>query len=64
MAVALGQRGNAAHGDNASALRVGLPAPLDSVEPLWQPTAIPGEARLAGNADRPTEYDNIMLKEH
>ena len=38
MAVALGQRGNAADGHHASALRIGLSAPLDSVAPLGKDT--------------------------
>ena len=38
MAVVLGKRGNAAHGHHASALRVGLSAPLDSVAPLGKDT--------------------------
>ena len=65
MAVALGKRGNAADGHHASALRVGLSAPLDRVAPLRpRTTAIAGEARLARNADRSTEYDNITWKEY
>ena len=31
---------------------------------LARTTAITGEARLARNAERPTEHDNIVLKEH
>ena len=68
MAVALGQRGNAAHGHHASALRVGLSVLLDSVAPLGKDTGhcrrgAPCQGRLVKGADRPTEYDNIMLKE-
>jgi hypothetical protein len=56
--------GNAAGGHHGSALRVGLSATMDGVAHLGMGVAIPGETRLAMNADKPTEYDNIILKEH
>ena len=38
--------------------------PWTALRLLARTTAIAGEARLARNADRPTEYDNIILQEH
>ncbi|MEQ8953686.1 MAG: hypothetical protein RL120_06090 [Gammaproteobacteria bacterium] len=60
----LGKHGNAADKHYGSALRVGLSASLDRVAPLGKGVAIPGEARLARNADKPTEHDKITCKEH
>ena len=60
----LGKRCNEAGGHHGNALRVDLSAPMDCVAPLGKGVAIPGEARLAMNADRSTEPANIGFTEH
>jgi len=64
MAIVLVKRGNAAAGHHRNARRVGLSASMAAFRLLERTIAIPCEARLALNADRPTEPDNIMLKEY
>ena len=64
MAVALVKHGNAAAGHHRNARRVDLSAPMAALRLLQRTMAIRGEARLAMNADRPTEYGNITLKEY
>jgi hypothetical protein len=54
------KHGNAAGGLHGSALRVVLSASMDSVTPLGKGGAIASETRLAMNADKPTEHDNII----
>jgi len=56
--------GDAAAGHHRSARRVGLSAPMAVFRLLQRTMAIRYEARLALNADRPTELDNIALKEY
>jgi hypothetical protein len=60
----IGKRCNAVAGHQGSALRVSLSALMDCVVPFGKGTAISCKARLAMNADKLTEYDNITLKEH
>ncbi len=52
---------NAAAGHHRSALRVSLSASMDCVTPLGKGI---GETRLAMNADKLTEPENITLMEH
>ena len=61
---ALGKHGNAAAGHPVRALRVSLSASLDSVAPLGKGTTLPGETRLARNADSLTGLVKITLKEY
>ena len=56
--------GNAAAGHHRSAQRVGLSASMAAFHLLQRTMAIRCEARLAMNADRPTEPGNITLKEY
>jgi hypothetical protein len=60
----IGKRCNAVAEHQGSALQVSLSAPMDCVVPFGKGTAIPCKARLAMNADKLTEYDNITLKGH
>jgi hypothetical protein len=60
----IGKRCNAVAEHQGSALRVSLSAPMDCVVPFGKGAAIPCKARLAMNADKLTEYDNISLKGH
>ena len=72
----IGKRCNAVAEHQGSALRVSLSAPMDCVVPFGKGTAragpmsaanavgLPCKARLAMNADKLTEYDNISLKRH
>jgi hypothetical protein len=60
----IGKRCNAVARHQGSAHWVSLSAPMDCVVPLGKGTAIPCKARLAMNADKLTEYDNITLKGH
>ena len=72
----ISKRCNAVAEHQGSALRVSLSAPMDRVVPFGKgiPRAGPmsaanavglsGKARLAMNADKLTEYDNITLKGH
>ena len=72
----IGKRCNAVAEHQGSALRVSLSAPMDCVVPFGKGTAragpmsaasavgLPCKARLAINADKLTEYDNITLKGH
>jgi len=62
--LALVKHCNAAAGQQGSALRVSLSAPLDGVTPLAKGRAIAGEACLARNADKLTEPVIIRLKEY
>ena len=55
---------NAAAEHHRSARRVGLSASMAAFHLLQRTMAIRYEARLAMNADRPTEPGNITLKEH
>ena len=58
------KRGNAAVEHHRSARRVGLSAPMAAFRLLQRTKAIRCEARLALNADRPTEPGNITMKEY
>jgi hypothetical protein len=58
------KRCNAAAGHHRSARRVGLSASMAAFHLLQRTMAIPCEARLALNADRPTEPVIIRLKEY
>jgi len=60
----ISKRCNVVAGHQGSALRVSLSAPMDCVVPFEKGTTIPCKARLAMNADKLTEYDNITLKGH
>jgi hypothetical protein len=60
----IGKRCNAVAEHQGSALRVSLSAPMVCVVPFGKGAAIPCKARLAMNADKLTEYDNIILKGH
>ena len=60
----IGKRCNAVAGHQGSALWVSLSAPMDCVVPFAKGTAICCKARLAMNADKLTEYDNITMKGH
>ena len=60
----LAKHGNAAAGYHRSARRVGLSASMAALRLLQRTQAIRCEARLALNADRPTEYDNRPLTCH
>ena len=60
----IGKRCNAVAGHQGSALRVSLSALMDCVVPFGKGLAIPCKARLAMNADKLTEYDNISWKGH
>ena len=72
----IGKRCNAVAGHQGSALRVSLSAPMDCVVPFGKDgtrvgpmsaanaVGLPCKARLAMNADKLTEYDNIILKGH
>ena len=64
LAYSIGKCCNAAAGHQGSALRVSLSAPMDCVVPFGKDGTIPCKARLAMNADKLTEYDNIPLKGH
>jgi len=64
MALVLAKHCNAAVGHHRSARRVGLSASMAALRLLLRATAINCEARLALNADRPTEPGIIMLKEY
>ena len=64
MALVLVKRCNAVAGHHRSARRVGLSASMAALRLLLRTTAINCEARLALNADRPTEPGIIMLKEY
>jgi hypothetical protein len=64
MALVLVKRGNAAAEHHRHAQRVGLSASMPTLHLLERTMAIPCEARLALNADRPTEHGNIILKEY
>ena len=64
MAIVLVKHVNAAAGHHRSARRVGLSASMATLHLLERTMAIPCEARLALNADRPTEAGNIILKEY
>ena len=57
----IGKRCNAVAGHQGSALRVSLSALMDCVVPFGKGLAIPCKARLAMNADKLTEYDNISF---
>ena len=52
---------NTVAGHHSNALWVGLSAPMDCVAPLGKGGS---KLRLAMNADRPTEFAIITLKEH
>ena len=58
------KRCNAAAGHPGRALRVSLSAPMDSVAPLGKAISIPGEARLAMNADKLTAAVIITWTEY
>jgi len=60
----ISKRCNVVVGHQGSALRVSLSAPMGSIVPFGKGTTIPCKARLAMNADKLTEYDNITLKGH
>jgi hypothetical protein len=72
----IGKRCNAVARHQGSAHWVSLSAPMDCVVPLGKGAAragpmsaanavgLPCKARLAMNADKLTEYDNITLKGH
>ena len=60
----IGKRCNAVAGHQGGALRVSLSAPMDCVVPFGKDGTIPCKSRLAMNADKLTEYDNIILKGH
>ena len=60
----ISKRCNAVAEHQGSALRVSLSAPMDCVVPLGKGAAISGKARLAMNADKLTEHDNITWKGH
>ncbi len=61
----ISKRCNVVVGHQGSALRgERLSAPMGSVVPFGKGTTIPCKARLAMNADKLTEYDNITLKGH
>ena len=60
----IGKRCNAVAGHQGNALRVSLSALMDCVVPFGKGGTIPCKARLAMNADKLTEYDNISLEEH
>jgi len=60
----IGKRCNAVAGHQGGALRVSLSAPMDCVVPFGKDGTIPCKARLAMNADKLTEYANIILKGH
>jgi len=64
MADPLGKRHNAVAGHAVDALRVGLSAPMAVLRLLAREWAIAGETCLVMNADKPTEYGNIFLKEY
>jgi len=64
MAVVLVKHCNAGAEHHRSARRVGLSASMAALRLLQRTMAIRCEARLALNADRPTEPGNITLKEH
>ncbi len=55
---------NAAAGHHRNARRVGLSAPMAALRLLQRTMAIRCEARLAMNADRPTELINITLMDY
>jgi hypothetical protein len=60
----IGNRCNAVAEHQGSALRVSLSAPMDCVVPFGKGITISCKARLAMNADKLTEYDNITVKGH
>jgi hypothetical protein len=72
----IGKRCNAVAGHQGSALRVSLSALMDCVVPFGKgvtragpmsaanAVGLPCKARLAMNADKLTEYDNISLEGH
>ncbi len=64
MAVVLVKHCNAATGHHRYARRVGLSAFMAALRLLQRTMAIRREARLAMNADRPTELININLSDH
>jgi len=64
MVCSIGKRCKAVAGHQGSALRVSLSAPMGCVVPFGKGTTIPCKARLAMNADKLTEYDNITLIGH
>jgi hypothetical protein len=55
---------NAASGHHRDALRVSLSTPTDYVASLDKGVAIAGEARLAVNVDKLTEFAINTLQEH
>ncbi|MGH8475192.1 MAG: hypothetical protein ACRER2_05380 [Methylococcales bacterium] len=61
---ALVKRCNAAAGHHGRALRVSLSASMDCVTPLGKASSIPGEARLAMNADKLTASVIIAWTEY
>jgi hypothetical protein len=58
------KRGNAGAGHPVDALRVGLRAPMALLRLLKREMAISCEPCLAMNAHKPSEPDNIILKEY
>ena len=64
MAWVLVKRGNAAAGHHRNARRVGLLAFMAALPLSRRTMAIHFEARLALNANRPTEPINISLLDH
>ena len=64
MVDSLGKRHNAVAEHAVDALWVGLTAPMAVLRLLAREWAIAGETCLAMNADKPTEFGNIMLKEY
>ena len=60
----ISKRCNAVAEHQGSALRVSLSALMDCVVPFGKGAAISCKARLAMNAGKLTEHDNISLKGH
>jgi hypothetical protein len=64
MVIALVKCCNAVAEHHSNARRVGLSASMAALRLLQRTMAIPCEARLALNVDRPTEPINIILPEY